>query len=138
MSGGSNCRAGWWIQVLHAVQRAAVYRLTAAGQIRSDMTHATKVHILRLSPNAPNELSFIPPFAKGVLGEDVTIRELAETVKQVVGYMGEIVFDATKPDGTPRKLMDVARLHNLGWRESVKLRAGISSAYKTFFQDNYQ
>jgi GDP-L-fucose synthase len=65
-------------------------------------------------------------------GEDVTIRELAETVMQVVGFEGRIVFDASKPDGTPRKLLDVGRLHALGWRHRVELRDGIARAYQDF------
>ena len=63
-------------------------------------------------------------------GEDVTIRELAECVMAVVGYGGRIVFDATKPDGTPRKLLDVSRLHALGWRARTGLREGIALAYE--------
>jgi len=65
-------------------------------------------------------------------GEDVTIRALAETVMDVVGYRGRIVFDASKPDGTPRKLLDVSRLHGLGWRHRVGLRDGIARAYADF------
>ena len=63
-------------------------------------------------------------------GEDVTIRELAETVKSVVGFEGRIVFDSTKPDGTPRKLLDVTRLAALGWRARTELRDGIRMAYE--------
>jgi GDP-L-fucose synthase len=62
-------------------------------------------------------------------GEDVTIRELAETVMQVVGFNGRIVFDTSKPDGTPRKLLDVSRLAALGWRARTSLRDGIRAAY---------
>jgi len=65
-------------------------------------------------------------------GEDVTIRELAETVMQVVGFKGRIVFDASKPDGTPRKLLDVSRLAALGWRARTGLREGIAKAYADF------
>lgn len=65
-------------------------------------------------------------------GEDVTIRELAETVMAVVGFAGRIVFDASKPDGTPRKLLDVGRLHALGWRHRVDLKQGIALAYQDF------
>jgi GDP-L-fucose synthase len=65
-------------------------------------------------------------------GEDVTIRELAETVMAVVGFRGRIVFDASKPDGTPRKLLDVGRLHALGWKHRVALRDGIALAYRDF------
>ncbi|WP_028996357.1 GDP-L-fucose synthase family protein [Azohydromonas australica] len=63
-------------------------------------------------------------------GEDVTIRELAETVMRVVGFEGRIVFDATKPDGTPRKLLDVSRLAALGWRARTRLEEGIRLAYE--------
>ncbi len=65
-------------------------------------------------------------------GTDVTIRELAETVMDVVGFQGEIVFDASKPDGTPRKLLDVSRLQQLGWTAKISLREGISLAYADF------
>jgi GDP-L-fucose synthase len=65
-------------------------------------------------------------------GEDVTIRELAETVMQVAGYNGRIVFDTTKPDGTPRKLLDVSRLAALGWRARTGLRDGIANAHADY------
>ena len=65
-------------------------------------------------------------------GEDVTIREVAETVADVVGYEGEIVWDTSKPDGTPRKLLDVSRLENLGWKASVRLEDGIRRTYEWF------
>jgi GDP-L-fucose synthase len=63
-------------------------------------------------------------------GQDVTIRELAETVMDVVGFEGSIVFDASKPDGTPRKLLDVSRLRSLGWQARTSLRDGIKLAYQ--------
>ena len=66
-----------------------------------------------------------PPLINIGTGEDVTIRELAETVTKVLGFQGQLVFDPTKPDGTPRKLMDVTRLHNLGWRHTTSLEQGI-------------
>jgi len=62
-------------------------------------------------------------------GDDVTIRELAETVMEVVGFKGRIAFDSSKPDGTPRKLLDVSRLAALGWRSRTTLRDGIRAAY---------
>ena len=65
-------------------------------------------------------------------GEDVTIRELAETVMQAVGFNGRIVFDSSKPDGTPQKLLDVSRLGALGWCYSTGLRKGIASAYADY------
>ncbi len=68
-------------------------------------------------------------------GEDVTIKELAETVKAIVGYEGEIVWDSTKPDGTPRKLLDVSKLHSLGWKHTMPLNEGIKSAYDWFLKN---
>ena len=65
-------------------------------------------------------------------GSDVTISQLARSVAQVVGYAGDITFDASKPDGTPRKLMNSARLNNLGWRAKVGLEAGLALAYADF------
>ncbi|USE35703.1 GDP-L-fucose synthase [Endozoicomonas sp. SCSIO W0465] len=67
-------------------------------------------------------------------GIDCTIRELAETMKHVVGFEGEIVFDTTKPDGTPRKLMDVSRLERLGWKASVSLQDGLAMTYRWFLE----
>ena len=69
-------------------------------------------------------------------GTDVTIRELAETVAKVTGFTGEIVFDATKPDGSPRKLMDVSRLAGLGWRATIPLDVGIRETYAWFLAQN--
>jgi len=65
-------------------------------------------------------------------GEDVTIRELCELVMSVVGYSGKLSFDATKPDGTPRKLLDTGRINALGWRPRIALRAGIEQTYAWF------
>ena len=65
-------------------------------------------------------------------GTDVTIRELAETVVKVIGFQGELSFDTSKPDGTPRKLMDVSRLHGLGWQARTGLEDGIALAYQDF------
>lgn len=65
-------------------------------------------------------------------GKEVTIRELAETVKSVVDYRGQIVWDQTMPDGTPRKLTDVTKLHGLGWQHKVELEEGVRLAYEWF------
>ena len=65
-------------------------------------------------------------------GQDVTIRELAETVMSVVGFRGDIVFDASKPDGTPRKLLNVDRMRELGWQSKTALREGIAKTYADF------
>jgi len=68
-------------------------------------------------------------------GEDVAIRELAEIIKKIVGFQGEIVNDTTKPDGTPRKLLDVSKLHNLGWKHKTKLDEGIQTTYDWFLKN---
>jgi len=67
-------------------------------------------------------------------GVDVTIREMAETMKEVVGYKGRLTFDTTKPDGAPRKLIDVTRLENMGWKYSVDLRKGIEKTYDWYLK----
>ena len=67
-------------------------------------------------------------------GDDVTIRALAETVMDVVGFKGKIVFDSSKPDGTPRKLLDVTRMQQLGWQARTPLRTGIERAYANFLE----
>jgi GDP-L-fucose synthase len=73
-----------------------------------------------------------PPLINIGVGEDATIKTLAELVKRTVGYRGELTFDATKPDGTPRKLMDIAGLNALGWRAKTLLPDGISRAYEDY------
>jgi GDP-L-fucose synthase len=73
-----------------------------------------------------------PPLLNIGVGSDITIRELAEVIGKVVGYKGEILFDTTKPDGTPRKLLDVSRMSRLGWQASTELEAGLLAAYKAF------
>jgi GDP-L-fucose synthase len=69
-------------------------------------------------------------------GEDVTIKNLAALVKQIIGFQGEIVWDNSKPDGTPRKLMDVSKLHGLGWHHKIALEDGIKLAYQNFLKLN--
>jgi GDP-L-fucose synthase len=63
------------------------------------------------------------------VGEDVTIKELAEMVKEISGFEGELRFDASRPDGTPRKLLDVSKLHALGWKATISLKEGIANTY---------
>lgn len=69
-------------------------------------------------------------------GEEVTIRELAETIADVTGFNGEIVFNPEKPDGTPRKLMDSTRLHDLGWKHKISLREGLQKAQQFYQKEN--
>lgn len=68
------------------------------------------------------------------VGQDISIRELAELVQRIVGYEGRLVFDTSKPDGTPRKLLDVSKLHALGWRARIPLEEGIASTYRWYRQ----
>jgi GDP-L-fucose synthase len=69
-------------------------------------------------------------------GEDLTIKELATTIQKIIGHQGEIIWDASKPDGTPRKLMDVSKMHALGWKHQVNLVEGIQKTYSWFLENN--
>jgi GDP-L-fucose synthase len=68
-------------------------------------------------------------------GQDVSIAELAALIARIVGFQGSIVFDPSKPDGTPRKLLDVSRVHALGWRARIPLEAGVRDTYAWFLQN---
>lgn len=68
-------------------------------------------------------------------GVDLTIKELAELIQKVVGHQGEIIWDAEKPDGTPRKLMDVSKMHELGWKHQINLEDGINKTYQWFLEN---
>ena len=68
-------------------------------------------------------------------GEDISIRELAELICDIVGFQGELAWDRTKPDGTPRKLLDVSKIHALGWRHQIGLREGIARTYEWFLEN---
>jgi GDP-L-fucose synthase len=76
-----------------------------------------------------------PEFLNVGTGEDVSISELAELIQRVVGYEGNLVFDTTKPDGMPRKLLDVSRLRDLGWEAKIKLENGVASTYQWFLEN---
>ena len=100
----------------------------------SDDMAAACLHLLELPPD---ELASLvnhraPPLVNVGSGEDLTIRELAERVRAVVGTEANIVWDSSKPDGTPRKLLDVSRLAALGWRPSIELDDGIRRAYASY------
>ena len=75
-----------------------------------------------------------PQFINVGTGIDITIKELAETVSKIVGFEGRLVWDTTKPNGTPRKLMDVSKLHEQGWKHTIDLQKGISLAYQDFLE----
>ena len=70
-------------------------------------------------------------------GVEISIKELAETIKEKVGYKGELVFDTTKPDGTPRKLLDVSKINNLGWKHKIDLNNGIQKTIDWLYQTNF-
>lgn len=94
---------------------------------------AASIHVMELDREVWQE--FTQPMLSHInvgTGVDCTIRELAQTIAQVVGYKGRVVFDASKPDGAPRKLLDVTRLHQLGWYHEVQLEAGLASTYQWF------
>ena len=96
---------------------------------------AASLFVLELDPQAyqANTQPMLSHINVGT-GTDVTIRELAETIAKVTGFNGRIVFDTGKPDGTPRKLMDVSRLAKLGWRSSIGLGDGLRNAYDWFLE----
>ena len=94
---------------------------------------AASVHVMNLSP--ADWQAQVQPMLSHInvgTGTDVTIAQLAQTVGRVIGFSGRIVFDPDKPDGTPRKLLDVSRLAALGWRPTVALEAGLALAYQDF------
>ena len=99
--------------------------------LHSDDVARACVFLLNLDEPAYGSLlcEDMPPLINIGIGTDVTIRELAEIVSRVAGFQGRLVFDATKPDGTPRKLMDVSRLHALGWRHTIELEQGIQEVW---------
>ncbi|WP_250154937.1 GDP-L-fucose synthase [Vibrio alginolyticus] len=102
---------------------------------------AASVHVMELDSETyqANTQPMLSHINVGT-GVDCTIREMAETMAKVVGFEGEVVFDSTKPDGTPRKLMDVSRLSDLGWRYQVDLEVGLTKTYQWFLanQDNFR
>jgi GDP-L-fucose synthase len=102
---------------------------------------AASIHVMELDKKIYDENT--EPMLSHInvgTGVDCTIRELVETVAKVIGFEGEIVFDATKPDGAPRKLMNVDRLNALGWQYSFTLEEGLQNAYQWFLdnQDNFR
>ena len=100
---------------------------------------AASIHVMELAQEVLQE--YTQPMLSHInvgTGVDCTIRELAQTIAQVVGYKGRVVFDASKPDGTPRKLLDVTRLHQLGWYHEISLEAGLASTYQWFLENQHR
>lgn len=97
---------------------------------------AASVHVMNLSKDVYDQ--YTSPMQSHInvgCGDDVTIADLADAVSDIVGYSGKIIFDASKPDGTPRKLMDSTRLSLLGWRPKVDLKIGLKKAYADFLSN---
>ena len=100
---------------------------------------AASIHVMELAQEVLQE--YTQPMLSHInvgTGVDCTIRELAQTIAQVVSYKGRVVFDASKPDGTPRKLLDVTRLHQLGWYHEISLEAGLASTYQWFLENQHR
>lgn len=100
-----------------------------------DMAEAS-LHLMQLPENRYAELLALdgPPLVNIGCGNDQTIRTMAELVAKTVGFQGELRFDVSKPDGTPRKLLDVARMTQLGWKARIPLEAGLTAAYADFLE----
>ncbi|MCT4712331.1 GDP-L-fucose synthase [Enterobacteriaceae bacterium H11S18] len=97
---------------------------------------AASIHVMELDPEVWGENT--EPMLSHInvgTGVDCTIRELAQTIAKVTGYRGRVVFDASKPDGTPRKLLDVTRLRRLGWYHEIALEPGLASTYQWFLEN---
>lgn len=97
-----------------------------------DMANAC-IHVMGL-PKESYQASTEPMLSHINVGTgiDVTIRELAETIAEVVGFSGDLIFDASKPDGAPRKLMDITKLNNMGWKPKYSLKTGLENTYQWF------
>ncbi|MEY8711605.1 GDP-fucose synthetase [Mangrovibacter phragmitis] len=122
------------------IQEAPEVAVWGSGNPMREFLHvddmaAASIHVMELDAEVWQENT--EPMLSHInvgTGVDCTIRELAETLARVVGYKGRIVFDASKPDGTPRKLLDVSRLHSLGWYHEIGLEAGLASTYAWFLE----
>ncbi len=102
----------------------------------SDDMAAACVHLLRLPEGRYGELfsDKAPPLVNIGSGKDLTIRDLADAVAQIVGFTGQLSFDTGKPDGTPRKLLDVEKIKSLGWQAKTSLATGITNAYTAYLE----
>ncbi|MCE9681661.1 GDP-L-fucose synthase [Halomonas alkalisoli] len=131
---------------LHEAKQAGAAEVVVWGSgkpmrefLHVDDMAAASVHVMNLD-TATYEANTQPMLTHINVGTgvDCTIRELAETIKKVIGFEGALVFDTSKPDGTPRKLMDVSRLKALGWKASISLEAGLQQTYDWFLQHQEQ
>ena len=115
------------------VQEKASVQLWGTGTPRREFLHSDDLGraCLFLLENYNDEVAI-----KVGVGEDIAIKELAESIKQVVGFQGEIEWDTSKPDGTPRKLLDVTRLEAFGWKAQISLNEGIRKTYAWFIENS--
>lgn len=132
----------------HEAKQAGEARVTVwgSGKPRREFLHvddmaAASIHVMELDDVVYQKL--VPPMLSHInvgTGSDCTIAQLAELMAEVVGFDGEIVFDTSKPDGTPRKLLDVSRLKGLGWEQTIPLPQGLKSTYEWFqnHQDDFR
>jgi GDP-L-fucose synthase len=103
----------------------------------SDDLGAAAIYLMDLESGELDGISLSvdsPPLINIGVGKDLTIKELAEMVREIVGFSGDIVWDIQKPDGTPRKLLDVSKIKSLGWESRVSLKSGIDAAYKDYLE----
>ncbi|KPK10266.1 MAG: GDP-L-fucose synthase [Acidithiobacillales bacterium SG8_45] len=103
----------------------------------SDDLGAAAIYLMDLESGELDGISLSvdsPPLINIGVGKDLTIKELAEMVREIVGFNGDIVWDIQKPDGTPRKLLDVSKIKSLGWESRVSLKSGIDAAYKDYLE----
>jgi GDP-L-fucose synthase len=122
------------------VAGASEVSIWGTGTVRREFLHSDDmadacVYLLNLPDAAYESIvrSDTPaPLLNVGCGTDITVRELAELIRDVVGFEGKLVFDHSKPDGTPRKLLDVSRMEQLGWRASISLREGLEAVYSEF------
>ena len=124
-----------------ALDQAPAVEVWGSGKALREFLHVDDmadacVHLMSLPPAHYAELT--DPMCSHVnvgSGHDLSIRELAETIKRVTGYQGQIRFDTTKPDGPPRKLLDVSRLRHLGWQARIELEQGLAQTYQWFVEN---
>jgi GDP-L-fucose synthase len=120
------------------VNNSPVIALWGTGTPRREFLHvddmaSASVHIMNLNKQTYDK--YTHPMLSHInvgVGDDITINELAQIIKDTVGYQGDIVFDNTKPDGAPRKLMDSSRIKDLGWQAEIEIKIGLINAYKDF------
>lgn len=123
---------------MHYARGKGDVTLWGTGKVRREFLYiddlAEALVFLMCNYNAGDEY-----FVNVGIGEDITIKEVAQTIAKVVKFEGAIKWDSSKPDGTPRKLLDLTKLHALGWRASTSLRDGLQKTYKWFvdFEDSY-